>query len=209
MSEDVPAPFVIEDKGDVRSIVGPGFALIFRRLGDRWTHSIEVARTEGGPRETVATSLEWDADRDDPTRVASPVIQELQLQGIERGRRQALGIGMSGSHHFSAAFEVTGKDGNVSLTVDIADRCREPGLASLASTYTALLRSGDLLACDDSAITWDLGRRLLRFAAGPSTRVALAEAGRRATRVQALAEIGVAGATRRWQYSWSLSPHPA
>jgi hypothetical protein len=197
--------FTIEDEGDSRSIIGRDFALVFHPLGDRWTHSVEAARTAGGPRETIATATEWDAERDDPTRVVSPVFQEIQFHEAGSGRPQALLLGMSGRHHFSAAFVVEEKEGGVTLSVDVADRCREAGSTLLASTYTALLHSGELSECDESRIAWDLGGRRLTLAAGPSTRVGLAEAGRRATRVQALADIGVAGPTRRWQYSWCLS----
>lgn len=202
-----PGAFTVEDEGDTRSIVGRGFALVFRRRGDRWTHAVEVARSPGDAREPIATSLEWDAGRDDPARVASPVFQELQFQIDGEGRPQALALGMSGRHHFSAAFVVESAGDVMRLAVDVADRCREPA-EFLASTYTAPLHSGQLAASDASAIAWDLGDGRLVFSAGPSTRVGMAEAGRRATRVQALAEIGVAGATRRWQYSWSLSRDP-
>jgi hypothetical protein len=201
-----PGGFLIEDEGDSRSISGRGFAVVFHRVGDRWTHVIEVERETGGPREPIASAVEWDADRDDPARVVSPVFQELQFQAVSPDRPQALLLGMSGRHHFSAAFVVEIAGEGVTLAVDVADRCRESGVAILASTYTALLHSGELAESDESRIAWDLGGRRLAFAAGDATRVGLAEAGRRATRVQAFAEIAVAGATRRWQYSWSLSP---
>ncbi len=199
----------IEDRGEVRSIVGPDFALAFARSGDRWTHAIELAIAPGGPRLAIARSVEWDAGRDDPDRVAGPVFQELHFQDDPGGMPQALLVGMSGPHHFSAVFTMTGGAGGLALDVDVVDRCR-PAPAALASTYTASLRSGDLAAADDRAIAWDIPPRRLAFAAGPGTRVGLAEAGRAATRVQALADPAAEGAspTRRWRYRWEFSPLP-
>jgi hypothetical protein len=38
----------IEESDDERSIVTPNCRLVFRQIGDRWTHGIEV-RDEGSP----------------------------------------------------------------------------------------------------------------------------------------------------------------
>jgi hypothetical protein len=111
---------------------------------------------------------------------------------------------MAGPHHFSADFLCEDRDGASRISVDVADRCRRAGATFLASTYGLRLDSGQLVASDTSTIAWDDGEGQLALAAGPATSLAMAEAGRM-NRVQALAEIGVAGATRRWQYSWSLS----
>ncbi len=71
-------------------------------------------------------------------RVVSPAYQQLQFQ--EDGRAvQALLVGQSGPHHFSAVFAVEERDvstaGRPRSTVDVADRCRGP-VEALASTYT-------------------------------------------------------------------------
>jgi hypothetical protein len=200
------SPFTIVEEEDARSIAGRHFWLSFARVGDRWTHAVLLSRLAFGPREMVAKAQEWDAERDDPARVASPVFQELQIQTDPAGRPQALLLGMSGRHHFSAAFLMDEVEGEVTLSVDVADRSRDEGVSTLASTYLVATPSSRLVAGDELSIAWDWGIGRLTCAAGPWTRLSLAEAGRSATRVQALAEIGVAGATRRWQYSWSLSP---
>ncbi len=197
--------FTIEGDGDVRSIVGRGFYLAFNRFGDRWTHAIGFGWTPEGNREHVARGVEWDAERDDPAGVVSPVFQDLRFQVDAGGMPQALLLGMSGRHHFSATFEVASTDGVETLSVDVADRCRETGISAVASTYTVTLPLGELAAADEPVIAWDLWRQRIAFRAGPATRVALAEAGPGATRVQATAEIGLGVPTRRWQYSWSLS----
>jgi hypothetical protein len=157
----------------------------------------------------MVRSTEWDPERDDPERVASPVFQELQLQRDDEGRPHVLLLGMAGAHHFSAAFVCDEVEGESRVSIDVADRCRVAGAGFLASTYVMSVHSGQLASCDESSIAWDCPQGRLVLAAGPGTRLALAEAGRSATRVQALPEIGAVGATRRWQYSWSLSPLPA
>jgi hypothetical protein len=200
---DRPPP-VLKTEGDVRSIADRDLALVFERVGDRWTHTIEVSRSLGAPRETIARAVEWDADRDDPARVAGPVFQELQFQTDPQGRPHALLLGMSGRHHFSAAFALVPCEGGISVSVDLADRCRDEVVA-IGSTYTAFLHSGELLHADLERIEWDLGTRRLTFAAGASTSVGLGEAGRRATRVQATAVNTAGVSTRRWAFSWSLS----
>ena len=190
----------IENSGEIRSIVGSDFALIFERSDDRWTHAIAVAG------EPIARSVEWYADRDDPARVVSPVFQELHFQTDPAGNHQALLVGMSGTHHFSAVFTLTEAETATTLAVDIADRTRSQAIA-LASTYTVMLNSSDLADCDESAISWSLPAHRLEFRAGTMTKVGAAEAGRRATRVQAWIEASAPPATHRWQYEWRFTRH--
>jgi hypothetical protein len=206
VSPSEPTPWTIEEQGDVRSIVGRHFVLAFTRVGDRWTHQILLSRLSGGPRELVARSQEWDTERDDPSRVISPVFQEMHIQLDAMGRPQTLLLGMSGRHHFSAAFLLAEIEGRIALSIDVADRSPSNGAASLASTYMVVTPSSRLVSGDASCIVWDYKTHRLSFEAGPSTRLSLAEAGGQATRVQALAEPGAIAPTRRWRYSWSLSP---
>jgi hypothetical protein len=206
---DRPPPVLVSE-GDVRSIVGRDLALVFERVGDRWTHAIEASRSPGSPRETIARAVESDAKRDDAEHIVSPVFQELQFHTGLDNKPGALLVGMSGRHHFSAAFLFDETDAGVTILVDIADRCREEAAYFLASTYAVMLLSGDLTASDEKSIRWSLGTRCLTFTAGNATRAGMAEGGRRATLVQANAEIGLAGPSRRWQYSWSCDdPRPA
>jgi hypothetical protein len=186
-----------------------GVGLLFLRKDDRWVHVVQATRPPFLSRPLIVASHEWDEARDDPERVASPVFQELQLHRDADGRPHVLLLGMSGAHHFSADFLCEDRDGMSRIAVDVAERCRRADASFHASTYDVDLDSGQLAAADASTIAWDADAGRLTLAAGPSTSLAMAEAGRRATRVQALAEIGVVVATRRWQYSWSLAPYPA
>jgi hypothetical protein len=190
--------------GDHLSIEAEGLALRFDRSEGPWSHAIAVATDRDGSFEPVATSLVWDAERDDSVRVAAPVFQELQLKADPDGNPQTLLLGMSGRHHFSGVFTVSRRDGGVGVDVDVVDRCRGE-VFGLASTYTVRLDSGHLETSDESAISWSLGSRRLSFSAGASTRLAMAEAGRRATRVQAVPSAIDASPSRRWQYSWTLT----
>jgi hypothetical protein len=197
------------DEGESLLSIEWGFVLVFHRKDDRWIHVILESSPPSGPRPLIGGSHEWDADRDGPERMVSPVFQELQLHRDPQGTPHVLLLGMAGAHHFSADFLCEGRDGVSRLSVDVAARCRSAGGSYHASTYNTVLDPGQLAACDESSIAWDRGERRLVLAAGPATRLAMAEAGRRGPRVQAFPEIGVVGATRRWRYSWSLSPHQA
>jgi hypothetical protein len=90
------------------------------------------------------------------------------------------------------------------LDVDVADRCRAH-VVTLAATYNVRLDSGALIDASPHAITWDAfgpdERRLELVAVAPST-LALAEAGRNATRVQVLAAIDSGSFTHRLRYRW-------
>jgi hypothetical protein len=199
---------VIENSGELRSIIGPEFALIFERIDDRWTHSIAVSRQIGGPRELIARAVEWFAERDDSARVVSPVFQELHFQTDPAGNHQALLVGMSGGHHFSAVFALTETESGTTLAVDTADRTRSEVIA-LASTYTVLVDSSDLGDSDDTAVSWTIPPYRLEFRAGPATAAGVGEAGRRATRGAGGPRPPPSPATHRWQYEWRLSRSPS
>ena len=76
----------------------------------------------------------------------------------------------------------------MSIKVDVADRCRGP-IEALASTYTVDARSDDLIDASPSIAAWELWPDRLTFAATEPAQVSLAEAGRRATQIQALAAL--------------------
>ena len=113
---------------------------------------------------------------------------------VADGASGALLIGQSGPHHFSAVVTVR-RDGATasSIEVDVADRCRAP-VEVLASTYSVAARferPDRRRPGSRSSGSWRApGPRLASNSAtgaGPASR--LAEAGRRATRVQALARL--------------------
>lgn len=187
------------DSDDRRAIRSPSVGLIFERAGDRWTHAIEVGSA-------VARAVEWEPDRDDPDRVVSPVYQEITIRRDPAGRAQALLVGRAGRHHFSAAFTFEHGPADATIVVEVADRCRGP-VSALGATYTVLLPPGDLAEADPSRVAWRLQDRLLTFLPGRETSASLAEAGRGATRVQALADsVENLARTRTLvcNYQWSV-----
>ena len=197
-------------------IVAGAFRLAFTWLGDRWVHSLEFQGPNVPSHRVLAISVEGDPDRDDPARVVSPAYQDLQFQ--EAGSTwQALLVGQSGPHHFSAVFEVEqrfpaevpdqtrpGRPQEVFVRVDVADRCRS-AVQALASTYTVDASSSELVDAQPTIAAWDLGPHQLTVVStrawGP-TELAIAEAGRRATQVQAFVRLDPTDVTHRFQYLW-------
>jgi hypothetical protein len=203
--------FVWEETDDQIMIRGAGCQLIFTRLGDRWTHRLAVVRGAGDEALIeVATALESDPERDDPTRVVSPVYQELHRHDLgddQNNRICLLLTGLSSQHHFSAAVSLAfdpDAPETVLIDFDIADRCRAP-VSVLAATYSVRLSSSDLGASDPQSINWQgpaLGAGHLELRGEPGTTLALAEGGRNATSVQALATIDATAFTHRLRYRW-------
>jgi hypothetical protein len=202
---DPSAGFFCEQTEDRAELCGLGIRLVFARLGAAWTHAILL----GGEQELeIVRAVDSDPDRDHPARVVSPVYQELQRhQGAIDSGVCLLATGTLYQHHFSAAICLNhdaDRPGGLTLDFDVADRCRSP-VESLAATYTVRLDSGALARAGPDAIGWDVnggsGGRLELEAIAPSS-LAMAEAGRAATRVQILAAIDPAGFTRRLHYRW-------
>jgi hypothetical protein len=111
----------------------PDLRLVFVRLGDRWTHRIDIGP---GLWQTLAEAVEWTTAAEDPLRVVSPVYQEVQVQR-DGDAVIALAVGQAGPHHFSLSarvsygvYEARSAKGLLnaypkSLVVfDVADRCR-------------------------------------------------------------------------------------
>src|SRR5438874_2486603 len=85
---------------------GPGLRLAFARMGDRWTHLLELAHGAGIE---VARAVETQPDRDDAARVVSPLYQELHRH--ERAGAPGLCLLLTGRlfhHHFAAAVDFRG-----------------------------------------------------------------------------------------------------
>jgi hypothetical protein len=206
-----PAPlgqapdFFWEETVDRTDLCAPGLRAAFARMGAIWTHSLLLPQSDGLE---IARVVESDPERDNPSRVVSPVYQEIQRHASALDR--ALCLLLTGTlfhHHFSAVVTL-GPDHDrtdeLILDVDVADRCRNP-VEYLAATYTVNLHSGAIADANQHAITWDKigpsGCQLELIAIAPSTLV-LAEAGRSATRVQILADIQPASYTQRLHYRW-------
>jgi hypothetical protein len=117
-------------------------------------------------------------------------------------------------HHFSASVSLyrdQEAERFVVLEIDVADRCRAP-VSALAATYLVRLGSSELADASQHAITWSgfapeaaPGPRRLELRCDPPGSLALAEAGRNATRVQAVAAIDPAVFTHRLRYRWRWS----
>ncbi len=180
------------------------FAIVFDRVGDRWTHQLEL----GSPTSCAAArAVETAAEVDSPARIASPLYQEIHRH--DRPGQQGLCCLLTGlvfQHHFSAVviLTATAQPEAVLLEFDVADRCRGE-VETLAATYLVGLDSSELADADPHRIVWAggrLGQARLEILAPPPAALALAEAGRQATRVQAVAHIEPATFTHRLRYSW-------
>lgn len=194
----------IKETADRRVVEAAGFRLVFRWIGDRWTHALELDQAPS--RRPIIRVLEGDTDREGPSRIVSPAYQQLQFQEVGN-TLQALLVGQSGPHHFSGVFSVQEGDGKVSVDVEVADRCRSEVLA-LASTYVVDLTTGSILEANPSTLIWNPGTveggRLTLSAREPS-RVDLREAGPRALQAQVAAQLQTGQRTHRWDYSWQWS----
>lgn len=200
LTTNAPVAISIVDRGGSRRLEGPGISLAFERIDGRWRHSLRATDPDRGSDLVLARSIEWDADRDDPGRVASPVFQELQFHVDPAGVSQALLLGMSGRHHFSAAMAMVVTELGVEIRVAAADRYRGEVLA-VGSTYVILFEPADLVSADEARVAWANSGLSLTMIADVATRLAIAEAGPSATQAQALSASGSAIPTRVWNYT--------
>ena len=100
--------------------------------------------------------------------------------------------------------------GGVIVDFDVADRCRAE-VASLAATYLVRLGSSELRDAGAHAIAWAddrLGPGALKLESDAGATLALAEAGRRCTRAQALARLEDGSFTHRLRYRWCWARTP-
>lgn len=177
-------------RDDRRQLLQAPIRLDFDWLGDRWTHSIQHLDLPG----SIVRAESIDPPSDRPECLISPAYQEITQD--EDGSLLML-IGRAGGHHVSAV--VTRTDGGFGF--DVANRC---SLADPRSAATYLLdgTSSDLEDARDDRIVWRLGPGRLILTAESGSRLALAEAGRRYTRVQILALSQPDQRTQRLAYRW-------
>jgi hypothetical protein len=211
------------EETDLQCVIGGrGVQISFKRTGDRWTHHLSFTSSQDpndGPR-VLASALEHQGDADDPTRIVSPVYQEISRHEFAGDRMRGVCALLTGrllTHHFSAAislFEDPGEPGSVLIDFDVADRCRAP-VSSLAATYALRLGSSELKSASSQAIAWGpmepgaaAGWGLLELLCDSPGGLALAEAGRQSTRVQALAPIDPSQFTHRLRYRWRWASTP-
>ncbi len=199
-------------------IYGPGGQVTFVRTDDRWTHHLHFSSLVAGvsPGALVST-VEAEPGHEDPMQIVSPVYQELQRHAFPGGRVQGICVLLTGNvhqHHFSAAVSLYRDpmaERFVVLEIDVADRCRAP-VSWLGATYLVRLGSSELVDAGRQAIIWSgtpahgaSAPEQLELTCDPPGSVALAEAGRSASRVQVLAALGPAVFTHRLRYRWRWS----
>ncbi len=206
--------FTWEESGDAVVMRGPNARITMARAAGRWTHHLAFGATSANDPEAspLISALESDPDSSDPTRVVSPVYQELQRHEFAGDRFRGICLLLTGhlfQHHFSAAvslFRDPSDPAWIVLEFDIADRCRAP-VASLAATYQLRLDSGDLVDANPEAIRWRIAAdgaatSDLELRCDSPGSLAMAEAGRASTRVQALAGLDPTLFTHRLRYQW-------
>jgi hypothetical protein len=199
------SPFLWEEAPDRTDMCGLGMRVAFTRVGPLWAHSLFVSRADGL---ALVQTVDNDPEHGDSARVVSPVYQEIRRHECAQDAGRCLLLtGTYFQHHFSAAVTLgidPERPDSPVLDVDVADRCRAR-VAAFAATYTVQLDSGALKDASPQAIIWDvLGPdigRLELVAIAPGT-LALAEAGRNATRVQVVAAIESGSSTHRLRYRW-------
>ena len=184
---------------------GLGMRTAFTRLGPLWAHALLVPRADGL---ALVQSVDNNPNDGDVARVISPVYQEIHRHESDADTSLCLLLtGTFFQHHFSAAITLgidPDRPHSLVLDVDVADRCRAH-VATLAATYTVRLDSGALKDASPQAITWEAfgpDEHWLELLAIEPGTLALAEAGRNATRVQVLASIDPGSFTHRLRYRW-------
>lgn len=216
----MPDPEFTWQQTDDRFVMdGPGGRVTFARTDDRWTHHLafRAGPAAGGGFTSLVWSVEAEPGREDPTRIVSPVYQELQRHEFVGDHIRGVCVLLTGhmhQHHFSASVSLyrdQEAERFVVLEIDVADRCRAP-VSALAATYLVRLGSSELADAGQHAITWsgsapeaEPGPKRLELRCDSPGSAALAEAGRNATRVQVLAAIDPTVFTHRLRYRWRWS----
>lgn len=211
--------FSWEESEDRLVIDTSGARVTFLRQNDRWTHEIVFSHEPGTstPAGTfwLVKSQECGPDHADPGRIVSPVYQEIhphELPGDDFGAFRVLLTGRVFEHYFSAAVSVIRDPQEPSFGVlefDVADRCRIP-VQVLAATYLVNAGSSELVTAGPQGIVWTglvpgVQTTWLEVSCDPPSTLAMAEAGRQATRVQTLAAIHPGLFTHRLAYRWRWS----
>ena len=199
-------PFAIADESRSHSLGSSALRLTLDWRDDRWSHGLELGRA------SIVRAIEPTVD-DESNRFAFPVFQQASLSAEDDFANDflALLVGQHGRRHASASFLVDQIDaGRLVVAVDLALRGTEP--FSLACTYLVEASSSELIEADGSRIVWSPrggeGRLILEATSDDlsTTTLALAEAGRRATLVQAIARFDPRSLTQRSRYRWIWQP---
>lgn len=108
---------------------GNGIELCFEWTSDRYSHAIYEVRS-GIRGEVLCRSVESDSLQLWP---ASPPIQQLSIEAIE-DRPTALGVGATGSGHWSISVQAAEQGGKLGLLFDVALRPKDT-VEECGSTY--------------------------------------------------------------------------
>ncbi len=185
---------------DATTLEGLGVRVVFRRLADRFLHSVEATReTE---KISLLESVEGTPEDDWP---ASPPLQELHFENRPDGSRLALLVGRAGRSHWSLSIEAAADASR--LVFDAACRVREAP-QQLGSEY----RLPPALAA--SALGSEFGRRTA-VELGGGWRLSSESLDGAETRLEAAASgiairpsLALSGGwpqTARWQYIVKLA----
>jgi hypothetical protein len=138
---------------DALAIEGAGLRVVFRRLGDRFAHRVELV--EGSHSTSILESLEGEPDDPWPP---SPPLQELHFEDRPAGRRLALLVGRAGASHWSLSVEWDPHSARFSFDVACRVRSAPERLGSRYRLPGAAAGSGPIDASAGVALPG--GRRL-------------------------------------------------
>ena len=166
----------------------------FERLGDRWSHTLSVQNENDWL--LIAASIEGSEQEPWP---ASPPIQELHFETHD-GKPVALGVGMSGSSHWSLC--VTVDPTTQAIQFEVA--CRTKSIPDrLQSAYHSQLpvRTDSPSEC----ILQSAGKSIQQITIRPAdakSRILtdLSVPGRTTLTVQFVSPAATPSPTRRWNY---------
>lgn len=138
---------------DALAIEGAGLRVVFRRLGDRFAHRVELV--EGPYSAPILESLEGEPDDPWPP---SPPLQELHFEDRPAGQRLALLVGRAGASHWSLSVEWDPLSSRFSFDVACRVRSAPAWLGSRYRLPGAAAGSGPIDASAGVALPG--GRRL-------------------------------------------------
>jgi hypothetical protein len=132
---------------DALAIEGAGLRVVFRRLGDRFAHRVELV--VGSHSAPILESLEGEPDDPWPP---SPPLQELHFEDRPAGQRVALLVGRAGASHWSLSVEWDPLSARFSFDVACRVRSAPERLGSRYRLPSAATVSGPIDAAGGIAL---------------------------------------------------------
>jgi hypothetical protein len=172
----------------------------FEKLRDRWSHKLSFQ--SGDQWLPIAASIEGSEHEPWP---ASPPIQELHFE-THAGKPVALGVGMSGSSHWSLCVTVDLETNSIQFEVACRTKSRPDRLQSAYETQVPVESSSSqcVLQAPNSIRpiiirTTDADSQILTASSG-STQTTLT--------VQPVSSQTLPSPTQRWNYLFTLAKEP-